>query len=456
MHKSAVLLLYLLLASAAGTSVATASALNNHTHNETVPSSSPIPLIPNPNQAPMMFTVLSISSGMSLAGSMFIILSWLLFTDMHFFSRKLIVYIAATDFFSSCAFLYAGIRKTGLLSNKGGKASLECTIQGFTLQFFVLASYLWTACFAYHLHQLITKKRKKAHQLEVYYHSVSWGFPILITIVLVVEKLTMHSDIVGGADRPWCWLTNHASQNETYDMEMLQQFLLFYLPSVLIFSYNVSIYVFLARQVHGTELGANIRKRVLLYLLVFSVCAVWGLVHRIYQLFSVDHQPSKYLTYLESFFGPWQGFLNALVYGVSARVVVRYKRLCGCRVSSLEDEEGVRRSSSLARSRQGSAPLDAAARWQHHPNENSSSHYRPLAGGAMSDDEESGGLTGEHQGTRTAPLRVPVSVKANVLLGGDGSALGPATNSSPRSYSDQSVFVRSSQGMLLGKDRVRR
>jgi hypothetical protein len=219
---------------------------------------------------------------------------------MHFFSRKLIVYIAATDLFSSAAFLYAGIFKTGLLSNDGSTASLECTIQGFTLQFFVLASYIWTACFAYHLHQLITKKRKKAHQLEAYYHTVSWGIPILITIILMVEKMTMHSDIIGGADRPWCWLTNHHSQSESYDMEQLQQFLMFYLPAVLIFSYNVSIYVFLARQVHGTELGANIRKRVLLYLLVFSICACWGLVHRIYQLFSKDHQPLIQLSYLES------------------------------------------------------------------------------------------------------------------------------------------------------------
>ena len=107
--------------------------------------------------------------------------------------------------------------------------------------------------------------------------------------------------------------TNHSSQSENYDMEQLQQFLMFYLPAVLIFSYNVSIYVFLARQVHGTELGANIRKRVLLYLLVFSICACWGLVHRIYQLFSKDHQPLQALIYLESVFGPLQGFLNALV-----------------------------------------------------------------------------------------------------------------------------------------------
>lgn len=396
---------------------------------------------------------------------------------MHFFSRKLIVYIAATDLFSSAAFLYAGFMKTGSLSNTGGTATLECTIQGFTLQFFVLASYLWTACFAYHLHQLITKKRKRAHQLEFYYHAVSWGFPILITMILIIEKLTMHSDIVGGTDRPWCWLTNHSSQSESYDMEILQQFLLFYLPAVLIFSYNVSIYVFLARQVHGTELGANIRKRVLLYLLVFSVCAVWGLVHRVYQLFSKDHQPLIYLTYAESFFGPWQGFLNALVYGVSARVVVRYKRLCGCRVSSLEDEEGIRRSSSLGyRSRQGSAPADRSWGQQHQQHQHqqhqqhrqqqqhrrgngnggesngsgsNDQHYRPLEGGAMSDDESPSGIGGGY--AATAPLRVPVLVNGPAEVNPFGN--GAETSSSPRSYSDRSVFTRSNQGLLYGQTR---
>ena len=402
---------------------------------------------------------------------------------MHFFSRKIIVYIATTDLFSSAAFLYAGIRKTGVLSNDGSSATLECTIQGFTLQFFVLASYLWTACFAFHLHQLITKKRKKAHHLEVYYHAVSWGIPILITIVLLVEKLTMHTDIIGGADRPWCWLTNHATSSESYDMEQLQQFLMFYLPAVLIFSYNVSIYVFLARQVHGTELGANIRKRVLLYLLVFSVCAVWGLVHRIYQLFSVGHQPLLILTYLESFFGPLQGFLNALVYGVSARVVVRYKRLCGCRVSSMEDEEGVRRSSSLlsGRSRQGSAPLDGpryhgsgrgrgsrGSRGGGRSGGGGSGYaaamYQPLVsdGGAAEQEEVTTGRSGYNtvkkervdllRDSTTSPMNMPSIQPAGIV--GDVSPYNNETVvESPRSYSDQSVFHRSSHGLLLGKER---
>ena len=152
---------------------------------------------------------------------------------------------------------------------------------------------MWTGCFAYHLHSLIANRRKKAHRLEVFYHATSWGLPMLITIVLLVERLSLQSDIIGGADRPWCWLTNHASQHESFEMETIQQFALFYVPAVVVFCYNVMIYVKLAGIVHGTELGTNIRKRVLLYLLVFLMCSVWGLVHRLYQAFTPHHQPLK-------------------------------------------------------------------------------------------------------------------------------------------------------------------
>lgn len=33
-----------------------------------------------------------------------------------------------------------------------------CFFQAFVLQYFYLASYLWTACFAFHLYQIIVKR----------------------------------------------------------------------------------------------------------------------------------------------------------------------------------------------------------------------------------------------------------------------------------------------------------
>ena len=136
------------------------------------------------------------------------------------------------------------------------------------------------------------------------------------------------------------------------------------------------------------------------------------------------------------------------MYGVSARVVVRYKRLCGCRVSSLDDEEGMRKASSLGRSRQGSAPLDQ--------------HYQPLTSGAASGGGIGNGGNGGNGGGNggnsggggygtsgdTAPLNVP-----NVVPRFPDDE--DAATCSPRSYSDQSVFHRSTHGLILGKERGR-
>lgn len=407
-----------------------------------------------------IFVVLATSSSLSVAGSLFIILSWMLFTDMHFFSRKLIVYISATDLFSSAAFLYAAVRKTGVMSNTGGHASLECTVQGFALQFFVLASYLWTGCFAYHLHSLIASRRKKAHRLEVFYHAVSWGLPMLITIVLVVERLSLQSDIIGGADRPWCWLTNHASQHESLEMEMIQQFALFYVPAVVVFCYNVMIYIKLAGIVHGTELGANIRKRVLLYLLVFLLCSVWGLVHRLYQAFTPGHQPLKWLSYAEAAIGPLQGFLNAIVYGVSAKVIARYKRLCGC--ASEEDVD--RLSRGLVReNRTGSHGGYARATKYMGPSPNG--QISSGAGGreypqAISRYQPPTAVVPPAAHGERRALNGPggaMSIPGRVAEGSGGGS-GQDENVNPDSmlhpsYSDESVFSRSSNGMVLGRQR---
>jgi hypothetical protein len=126
---------------------------------------------------------------------------------------------------------------------------------------------------------------------------------------------------------------------------------------------------------------------------------------------------------------------------------VRYKRLCGCRVSSLDDEDIVRRSSSLARSRQGSAPLDA-----HY----SAAQYQTLPGDDRRGGEDLSSPSGYERSSSglTAPLNVPTVHGPMGDGGGNDGGNGAFPNaSSPRSYSDQSVFHRSSHGLILGKKR---
>lgn len=64
----------------------------------------------------------------------------------------------------------------------------------------------------------------------------------------------------------------------------------------------------------------KIRKRLLLYLVVFFVCSVWGLINRILQIVYKSHRPPMAMEGMESFFSPLQGFLNAIVYGLNHQV----------------------------------------------------------------------------------------------------------------------------------------
>ena len=116
-------------------------------HNASIITPTPSSFKPWVNIHPQdIYFMLATSSVLSILGSIFVSVSWLCFKSLRFFSRKLIFFIALTDLGSSAAFLWSALRQGGDVND------LECRTQGYLLQFFVLSSYLWTSCFAFHLH----------------------------------------------------------------------------------------------------------------------------------------------------------------------------------------------------------------------------------------------------------------------------------------------------------------
>ncbi len=100
---------------------------------------------------------------------------FLAFSDARKFSRRLLVYLSIADAGASASwfassilwFLYDNDKATVSAADtadaavganavhrpvtgaNAGSASTGCVAQGFLLQFFSLASYMWTACFAF-------------------------------------------------------------------------------------------------------------------------------------------------------------------------------------------------------------------------------------------------------------------------------------------------------------------
>jgi hypothetical protein len=206
---------------------------------------------------------------------------------------------------------------------------IMCEVQAYSLQFFYLASFFWTACFAFHLYQLIWKKNRKPQQWEPLYHVIAWGIPAAIDIYFFVRQYYFNTPLMGPSRRPWCWI---AGQNAS-DLSK-EQLLFYFIPLSGIFLFNICVYLFLAVKVRQVlaSMELKIRKRLLLYLLVFVLCSVWGFVSRLYNYYHRTTQPNWILVTLDAAFGPLQGFLNSLVYGLNQKLRERYSRcLCGSR-----------------------------------------------------------------------------------------------------------------------------
>jgi len=278
-----------------------------------------------PAHNPLQQLLLRISGSVSAAGSLFIIVSFGYFPESRKFSRKILVYMSVADFFSSLAFVWSSTIESPL-----DAPTASCVAQGFVLQFFYLASYLWTSCFAFHLFQLIWKKNPTSERYELYYHILSWGVPAALCAYFFV-KFLMGEASMGFVERPWCWIRNVDTGTAWSWTGSLEQFLFFYLPVAITLVYNLMVYVFLARvvgQVLSASMESKIRKRLIMYLLVFVICAVWGFINRTYQAFADQHAQSETLTTLECVMGPLQGALNALVYGMNEKLRDRYLSCC--------------------------------------------------------------------------------------------------------------------------------
>lgn len=294
----------------------------------------------NTNKA-LLQTLLLVGSALSVAGSFFIILSYFLFKDSRKFSRKILLYLSFADMMASAAWMLQYIVPEAAGGTGGGvpanntRTHTLCEVQGYLLQFFYLASYIWTGCFAWHLYQLIDARNRTPRKLETLYHVLSWGIPSLICGYLFFRQRTDLPSMGPTTGRPWCWIESARS-----DSDQWMQFAFFYGPLLGLFLFNLCIYMWLCRRVRRlmSPLQHKIRRRLLLYLGVFIILTAPGLANRIWQAVDPNHTPNFALLCADSLCGPLQGFGNAVVYGLNKRLRERYHRLC-CRRCLGRDEE---------------------------------------------------------------------------------------------------------------------
>ncbi|CEG43959.1 hypothetical protein L916_05315 [Plasmopara halstedii] len=239
-------------------------------------------------------TLLLVAASVSCVGCGFLLATWKRVEAPNYVSRRIVTSLGIAGLFTAVAFAMSILVDGSSQQNQ--QHEMLCYVQAMTLQYFYLASYLWTACFAFHLYQIIVRRNEYPEKFSWIYHGIGWGLPGLVLVFLVLRQLTGHLG-VGRADRRWCWIAVHTTHEEVEDDPLvwrsegaMQQLLLFYTPVICVFIFNVSVYYLILKYLHMDPMASRFREKVKLYLGIYFLCSIWGLLNRLVQIFRADHE----------------------------------------------------------------------------------------------------------------------------------------------------------------------
>ncbi|XP_042346952.1 G-protein coupled receptor 157 [Plectropomus leopardus] len=142
------------------------------------------------------------SCALSFLGSSLIILTFVIWSDLRTTPRRLLVYLSVSDWLSAVSYAF-GVWRVFHTD------SLECVAQGAISTFANTSSFFWTVAIAVYLYVFIVRSSQRvADSLVVFFHLISWGVPLAITVAAVcLNKIGYDASEVSVG---WCWVSIHA------------------------------------------------------------------------------------------------------------------------------------------------------------------------------------------------------------------------------------------------------
>jgi len=267
-----------------------------------------------------------ISSLLSILGSLFIISSYIIFYKLRKAHGTLIFWLSICDFFASLAYFAIPV----------AEGYYYCYTQGLLIQFFQIASFIWTTSIAFALYLVFVRNKSfnvGIDHISKYFHIAAWSFAAINVGIGAAGDVYGNANYDEEGTKPsWCWIK--------FDKN-LDKFLLYFLPFLIVWFFNVVIYIVVSRAIHkvvkSPELRGRAFKRMRLYLLVYMLCIGVGAVNRA-QNFVSPHNPIFWLNIFDAAISPLQGFLNSLVYGMNKQIRSAWLEALCCRFKEKETE----------------------------------------------------------------------------------------------------------------------
>ncbi|XP_053500175.1 G-protein coupled receptor 157 [Ictalurus furcatus] len=143
--------------------------------------------------------VVLLSCVLSALGSVLVVSTYAKWPDLRTTPRQLLVFLSVADFLSAVSYSY-GVYKVFNAN------TWDCVTQGAISTFSNTSSFFWTVAIAVYLYIFIVQSsQRQADSLVLYFHLISWGVPLAITVAAVsMQKIGYDASEVSVG---WCWIS---------------------------------------------------------------------------------------------------------------------------------------------------------------------------------------------------------------------------------------------------------
>ncbi|KAJ3695783.1 hypothetical protein LUZ60_001160 [Juncus effusus] len=250
-------------------------------------------------------------AALSLGGSAFIVLCYVLFKELHKFSFKLVFFLALSDMFCSF-FSIVGDPSNGFF----------CYAHDYSAHFFCVASFLWTTTIAFTLHRTVVKHKTDVEEFGSLFHLYVWGTSLAMTILR-----TIAAD--NGKPGVGCWVQPAGTGKVAH-------LVTFYAPLWSAILYNGITYFQVNRMLNNAtrmavvmgersnqfDTRADNRKAINrwgYYPLILIGSWAFATINRVYD-FIYPGQKLFWLSFLDVGFSGLMGLFNSIAYGLNSSV----------------------------------------------------------------------------------------------------------------------------------------
>lgn len=221
-------------------------------------------------------------------------------------AHRLVAFLAFSDFFASIFFAIgrAGARDPGL-----------CGVQGFGIQFFALATVLWTCMIAVNLFATVmmrspiggsARKWDGLQRHEWGYHAVVWGLALFLACLVYAVGGYGDADI-------WCWVADPVSRIGVFFVIVICAWLLCAtLHARILYEVVQQLRATHEAQSRTQPILTRVSTRLAMFVMVFIGTWLVGLINRLINLTAGAAFAPALLHVLVV---PLQGFFNGCVYG---------------------------------------------------------------------------------------------------------------------------------------------